>query len=262
MRARLLSAAVGLPLVLAAAWAGGPWLAGLVALVACVAIIEWLRLARLAGHLPLTAIGLLLTLALVVNGLFAARFTLPIVAAGLFAALVWQLARRDLRGAVGDLGVTMAGALYCGGLLSYALLLREVEEGRGWLLFALLTTFATDTAAFFVGRALGRHRWWPSVSPGKTWEGVAGGLVGVAGAAALLQLWLDLPAPWIVVLALGLAVGAVSQVGDLAESLLKRSAGVKDAGSLIPGHGGVLDRLDSIVFSLAVVYYGVAWGLR
>jgi phosphatidate cytidylyltransferase len=136
------------------------------------------------------------------------------------------------------------------------LLLRELEHsGRDWLLFALLVTFATDTGAFLIGRRWGQHKMCPAISPQKTWEGAAGGLVLAVLASVGLGVLLDPGlARWQQAL-IGATVGVVAQLGDLSESTLKRVSQVKDAGSIIPGHGGVLDRLDSLLFSIPFVFY-------
>ena len=130
--------------------------------------------------------------------------------------------------------------------------------GRAWLLLALLTVFATDTGAYFTGRAIGRHPMAPRISPNKTWEGAAGGLGAAVIAVVALGLAFDVDTPRWQQVIIGVAVGVASQLGDLLESRLKRVSNVKDAGSIIPGHGGVLDRLDSIVVSIPVVYYLLA----
>jgi phosphatidate cytidylyltransferase len=149
----------------------------------------------------------------------------------------------------------LAGILYVGLLLSYLVVLR-LESGRDWVFLALLATFGSDTAAFFVGRALGRHPLAPRISPGKTWEGAVAGLAG----AIIVCLLFTLPAPWrlpidyVQAIVLGILVSVFGQLGDLAESLLKRNTGIKESGSLMPGHGGLLDRMDSVVFAGVVVY--------
>lgn len=162
--------------------------------------------------------------------------------------------------------LAVAAALYFGGLLAFAApLSAHSVDGRLWLAFALLVTFAVDTAAYATGRAIGRRRLAPSISPAKTWEGAAGGLLAGAGAgAALAAIFATLAdAGFSLRPAAGAAVGVVLAVaaiaGDLAESWLKRRAGVKDAGGLIPGHGGFLDRLDSLAPNLAIVYYVQIW---
>ncbi|GAF86347.1 unnamed protein product, partial [marine sediment metagenome] len=142
--------------------------------------------------------------------------------------------------------------------------LRGLDDGRNWVFFALFVTFASDTTAFFIGRALGRHKLAPGISPGKTWEGAIGGILGaiVVSLFFTLNTPLILPLSWGQVILLGLLVSIFGQLGDLAESLFKRYTGVKDSGSVLPGHGGFLDRMDSVVFASAVVYYYVVWVIQ
>ena len=144
-----------------------------------------------------------------------------------------------------------------GWTLGHAARLEMRPDGPGWLLFLLLTTFSVDSAAFLVGRAWGRRRLAPAISPGKTWEGAFAGFVAGVAVAPILGALLALPLSVAEGLGLGAGMAVLAQLGDLAESLLKRSVGVKDAGVLVPGHGGVLDRYDSIVFPLLLVYYYV-----
>lgn len=158
-----------------------------------------------------------------------------------------------------DVGLTFAGALYTGGLLGYAPLLAAIQgtatagNGFAWLLTVLLGTAACDTGAYLVGSTLGRHKMIPHISPGKTWEGLGGAVLGSVVAALALSGLLKIGWPAAVVLGLFICAAAVS--GDLCESLLKRAAGVKDSGHIIPGHGGLLDRLDSILFVTLAVYW-------
>ena len=153
---------------------------------------------------------------------------------------------------------TLLGPVYIGFLLSHALLLSgDAQGGWQWLYFALLIAFANDTGAFFTGRLMGRHRLAPAISPGKTWEGAAGGLLWAVGAALALDYVLSLSLLLWQSAVLGVIIGVLGQAGDLLESALKRRAGVKDSGTLLPGHGGILDRLDSVIFTVPVVYYWV-----
>ena len=138
----------------------------------------------------------------------------------------------------------------------------SLDDGFLWVLLLLGTVFAADTAAYFVGRLLGRSRMAPRISPGKTWEGTAAGLAAAAAACATLAAVLDLPIALPFAAALGVALGVVAILGDLVESALKRACGVKDSGALVPGHGGVLDRLDSIVFNLPLMYHFIAWTVQ
>ena len=168
----------------------------------------------------------------------------------------------------------MGGPLYVGFFLAHALMLRKITEagvigfgptgleierapdlGRSWLLFAILVVFAADTGAYLVGRAVGSRPMAPNISPNKTWEGSIGGFASAVAAALVLGLVFDLGIPAWQQAVIGGVVGVVAQWGDLMESKLKRIADVKDAGSIIPGHGGSLDRLDSMLFALPAVYY-------
>ena len=169
---------------------------------------------------------------------------------------------------------TVAGVIYVGWLGAHFIALRGVEgaaggfsgldTGRRWVIIALVATFAADTFAYFVGHLWGKHKMAPSISPSKTWEGAAGGFVGGLGATLLLAYVLGIARGiswnfgWKLIV-LGCLIPIFALLGDLVESKFKRSTGVKDAGSIIPGHGGILDRLDSILFTVFVVYYYVIW---
>lgn len=154
-------------------------------------------------------------------------------------------------------GVRVLAGVACVALPFAALIaLRLDDAGLQWTALAFLVTFATDTGAYAVGRAVGRRKLAPSISPGKTWEGAVGGLVGAAAAAAALVVLLDgIESRLLSAVALGLGIGVVAQAGDLLESKVKRLADAKDSGRLIPGHGGLLDRLDSLLPVFPLVYY-------
>jgi phosphatidate cytidylyltransferase len=173
-------------------------------------------------------------------------------------SVVWLLRRSSTTRISSTWAATAATALYVGGLLFHAPVLHAIDDGREWVLFLLLATFATDICALLVGRAVGKRALAPSISPSKTWEGAAGGVLGaVATAVGGARAW-NLEIGLGQAVGLGILIGIVGQLGDLIESRLKRAADVKDSGWLLPGHGGVLDRLDSIVLNLAVVYYFVS----
>jgi phosphatidate cytidylyltransferase len=185
--------------------------------------------------------------------------------------MAWLVLRRRAGQTFTGWAWTVAGVLYTGWLLGHLVSLRALEDGQAWVLFVVLATFASDTAAFLFGSRFGRHRLAPEISPNKTWEGAIAGLAGAAAAGLLFTaatvftgdnpLYIDGLAIWQAVL-LGMIVSVFGQVGDLAESLLKRNAAAKDSGGVFPGHGGVLDRIDSIVFAGIVVYYVVVWAIR
>jgi phosphatidate cytidylyltransferase len=164
-----------------------------------------------------------------------------------------------------DVGTTLFAVLYAGWLPSLILRLRLVDEGAQWVLALLAATWLYDSGAFFAGKTLGRHKLWVAVSPKKTWEGCAGGLVLAMGALLGIRAVLDGHPAWMPLLPAALTterlawivplVCVAAQVGDLAESMLKRAANVKDSGALLPGHGGLLDKFDSFLFTGPLMYY-------
>jgi len=148
------------------------------------------------------------------------------------------------------------GLVYIPLLLSHLVLIRSQADGISWVFLPLCVVFSGDTVAYYAGTYLGRHKLCPAVSPGKTWEGAIGGLAASLGAGALYK-WLFLrELPWVPGLLLFAAIAVAGQVGDLFESELKRVAGVKDSGVLLPGHGGMLDRIDALLFAAPVAYCG------
>lgn len=257
---RVATAAVALPLLLAGLLLGPPLLA--VAIVAAAALLgtaELFALLAKGGIAPLRATGFVVMAAVFVDvarpgGLPGSAW--PFAAVALLASML--LRSRDIALAVPSGAGTLLAAAYLGGLggsIAALRVLDPVTEGAWRMLLLLAIVMGADTAAFFVGSAVGRHKLAPAVSPGKTVEGLAGGLVGgVLGALAVRWAGLrSLPvdhAVW-----LGLGAAALGTAGDLAESLIKRWAGVKDSGALFPGHGGMLDRLDSLLFAGPVLYY-------
>jgi phosphatidate cytidylyltransferase len=178
-----------------------------------------------------------------------------------FTALL--VSRRDLKEALPSVACTVFGVVWLGLLGSYLGLVRDAGDGDSLLYTLLFAVWLGDSAALFVGKLIGKHKLAPRVSPGKTVEGVAGQLAGSAlGVAAGRALFFSDLAPvlaWTDVFLLGALLAGASILGDLAESALKRGAGVKDAGGLFPGHGGVLDRIDSLLFAAPVMYYYSIW---
>ena len=268
MAQRVLTALVGIPVVLSAIWWGAPWLTMLVMLVAALGVWEVYKLTLPeTGRLPFT-LGALWAIALVLGGQAASDadnlllISLGIFLGGAFASLLWLIAfYRGSSIAVVSIYL-VGGPLYIGFLLAHTLALRDLGDtgslGRDWLLFTLLVTFSTDSGAYFTGLSIGRHRMAPTISPNKTWEGAAGGFILAVAAALVLGQALDLATPAWQYAVIGATVGVVAQLGDLFESKLKRLSHAKESGSIIPGHGGILDRLDSIVLSVPAVYYLLA----
>jgi phosphatidate cytidylyltransferase len=266
LKHRVITAAVGVPLVILAIWFGDPWpwFSLLIAAAALAGTYEFYHIANFDRREPLIYLGLLWSLALVLSPHYRNPDVLSIViTAAMLISLICLLLRPSRETAFRDWAWTIVGALYVGWLLSYWLNLRGLADGRNWVYLAMLTTFANDTGAFFIGRAKGKHKLAPTISPAKTWGGAIGGLISAILAAVVIAMVLNLISPftfkyWQIIL-LGFLVGLFAQLGDLVESLLKRSMGVKESGNLLPGHGGILDRFDSLIFVGAVVYYYVLW---
>ena len=261
---------VAIPLVVAAIWQGGLAFALLLAITSALAAWEFYRLAIGTGSVPLWGHGVIVSalIPLAVWARYAGWWTPPIT---IVLLLVLELLTVALwvRGSQGKplevVGITILGILYTGGMLAFAYALRyhrfAIEPIAGTLLVGmpLLLTWGTDTGAMFFGSNWGRAKLMPSVSPRKTVVGTIGGglvavVVAVAYARFALQPYARLSMPLLSAIGFGLLVSAAGQVGDLVESMLKRQAGVKDSSELIPGHGGALDRVDSLLFTLPVSF--------
>jgi phosphatidate cytidylyltransferase len=263
LKKRFITALWGIPLLGAAIWFSipeypFPLFTVLVAIWGMLAAFEFYKMAAGKKLAPLTCFGLVWTLLFIISPHCTYELTLPLLlTSAVVLSLFCLLARRQKEGALLGWAWTIAGILYLGWLLSHFVALRGLDDGRNWVFLALAATFASDTAAYFVGRALGRHKLAPAISPGKTWEGTIAGFLGAIIVGLLFTLALPL-SYWQAAL-LGFLVSLFGQLGDLGESLLKRNMGVKDSGNLLPGHGGFLDRIDSVVLAGVVVYYYVVW---
>ena len=255
LRTRLLSAAALIPVLLLAIWAGGYWTAALAALAALLALREAGALLRAARWRPLVYEGAAWGAAIVVVAPTGTRMLGLALAAGALATIAVAVATRRSAAAVGDWTITAGAVAYVALPLTALVLLREGGAGAAWLIVAFFGTFATDTGAYAVGKLVGRHKMAPRISPGKTWEGAAGGLVAGTGATvALVAVLGPIETALAAAALLGAGIAIAGQAGDLAESWLKRLAGAKDSGTLIPGHGGILDRMDSLFPVFPLVY--------
>ena len=255
LRLRLLSAAIAIPVLLAVIWAGGYWVAGAAALAGLIAAYELLGLLSQGGRRPLQNEGAAWAAGMAAVAIVNGEWVLMVLGGGGAGALVASVAMKRSAESVGSWFFTVIGVAYVGLPMASIVLMREGDSGLEWLAIALLATFATDSGAFAVGKLIGKHKMAPNISAGKTWEGAAGGFAAAVGATGGLVIILD---PGSVSLSagvvLGAGVGVVAQVGDLIESKLKRVANVKDSGRLIPGHGGLFDRVDSLVLVFPLVY--------
>lgn len=255
LASRILVAVVGLPVVLGALWAGGWWLFALVAPAAIVALHEYFAMTRPLRPLSLAGYAGL------VGVLFALREGDFVWAVGaLLGTVVLAFLLKGLGGTQGSataaVGVTLLGTAWIGIGLGGVLLVRDIEGfGRTAAFAVVLAVFADDTAAYFGGRLLGRHKLAPTISPGKTWEGflfgtVAGVFVVFVALYQDRDEFLDIGQS----LVLGAVVVLAAPLGDLFESMVKRDMGIKDSGKILAGHGGVLDRVDAILFAFPAAY--------
>jgi len=258
LKKRLITALMGLPLLIAVVWFDKPlpWFTVFIAIWGLMAAYEFYRLVGVSGIYSLTVFGLFFTLLIIISPHCPSPFAAPLlVTLAVVLPLIWLVLRQRVERAFTGWAWMVVGFLYVGWMLSILIDLR-LEAGRNWTLFAFFTTFGSDSAAYFIGRVLGRHRLAPRISPQKSWEGAIGGMLG----AAAVSLLFTLSTPLHITLGIGqgivlaLLVSIFGQIGDLAESLLKRNTGVKESGSVFPGHGGFLDRMDSVVFAGITVY--------
>ncbi len=256
---RVGTALVALPPLLAVLFLGPPWLTVLVVAAAlAVGLFEFFGLLRARGLRPMQRVGYVLATAFFLEVMRPGAAPVPLLPLVALLLLAFALSRGADLESVSAASATLLGAVYVGalgGTMAGLRVMGPVEEGAWRFVLLLVIIFLSDSAAFFVGHAFGRRRLAPSVSPGKSVEGAMGGILGgVAGAVVVREIGLPgLPLAHSV--GLGAAVAAIGIIGDLDESLLKRWAGVKDSGALFPGHGGMLDRLDSLLFGAPVLYY-------
>lgn len=274
---------VAAPVALWIVLAGGAALAGLLAVASAIAATEFYRIGTAAGHRPLARTGSALAglTPLAVHAQYLGLLTprLSHAAAVLLALMALAIWRRGADGKpLAAVAVTALGVVYTGGMLSFAYALRyhdyaaggarvgsfDIAAGGVLLALPVLLTWATDIGAFQVGRMVGGRKLMPSVSPGKTVSGAIGGIVSSVIVAWLYTRFALQPAAQLAlttagIVLFGVAISIVAQIGDLFESLLKREANVKDSGTLLPGHGGVLDRLDSLFFVLPAAHLLLRW---
>jgi phosphatidate cytidylyltransferase len=268
---RWLTAFVAIPVVLVFVWFGGWWAFVATASVVVVSCLEFYMMLLHIKQRPLIWISLGLSLLFLVSAMLPEQ-RLLILEVGVGASILLSFPcffwRKELEGALVDWALTLVIAFYIGWPMSLLLLLRQFEpavfhpasgallylpRGMWWLMTVFLGVWSFDGAAFFSGRRFGRHKLAPLISPAKTWEGVIGGLVACI-VACLLTTVVPLGVPWYLSVLLAVLIGASATLGDLSESLIKRQTNRKDSGQIMPGHGGMLDRMDSLLFAIIVVY--------
>ena len=261
MLLRLITAGLLIPVLVGSIWAGGIFFTLLIGLTAVIATSEFGNLKKLSGDrpsIPIAATGTLLLICLVhkVSHTNLANWhILELITILSIVTVPLMIKKHQSSTNFVNISMTAGIFVYCGGLMSHSIALRNIDHGAEWLYLVFAVTFINDTAALVFGKVLGSRPLIPTVSPNKTWEGALAGLgfslIGCIAAFNFLDIPHDTWDPYI----LGIVIAVTGQAGDLLISRLKRLAQVKDSGWVIPGHGGVLDRIDSIVPNLVVVYY-------
>jgi len=257
---RVISGLLFLPVFYLVAWKLPPaYFTAFVLAAAAVGQYEFYRMARARGAHPL------LTLGIALGALIVLEFHHPLlpemgrffpVAAGMLLIMVARLfSPRPVDGALEDVASTFLGVFYVAMLFAFQVAIHTGADGKQWLVFLYFIIWASDIGAYSIGIPFGKHRLFEKVSPKKSIEGFIGALVASAAMALLCRAWFMPQIGMGEVVGIALVLTVVGTIGDLAESLLKRAAGVKDSGGLIPGHGGILDRMDSMLFAAPVLYY-------
>jgi len=257
---RVITAVIAIPVVLAFVWLSGWWGFAVAFLAVILSVYELHNMMVHEGYHPIIWMSFALSILFLLAAMFPQQ-RLILLEVGLSAALLITLpllfVRKKLDGAMVDWSLTLAIPVYLGWPMSVFLLLRGfqggITPGFWWVLTVFLGVWGFDSGAFFAGHFFGKHKLAPSISPAKTWEGVAGGLVFSIAAALLCTTW-PLGVSWYLAILLGILIGIASTLGDLTESLIKRQTHVKDSGQFMPGHGGLLDRIDSLLFAVIVVF--------
>lgn len=254
---RLLTALILLPLVLVTIIKGAPWLFALMLSLLClVAMLEFFAMALPERRLELHPFALLGALALATPLLGDGRiFIMLFAVAFLLAGFHFLFRLQDMTKVAQELSLVVTAFLYIPFLMAHLLMLRLLPLGSNWLLLIMLIVMTNDSAAYYIGSAFGKHRLYEAVSPKKSIEGALGGLFGSLAGTLLAKFTFFPQLGFSDAIITAVVIGIIGQLGDLFESLLKRSFGVKDSGSIFPGHGGVLDRMDSIIFAAPVTYY-------
>jgi phosphatidate cytidylyltransferase len=268
LRSRVLVAVILLPIGIAVIYFGGWVFIAFVALILALAAWEYSRISILSDYQPGTVIAMIGAACLALGRGWNEFESAPLIISLLIIASMsyHMLAYERGRDQAGtDFAITLTAALYPGWLGAYLVSIRSLPAGFWWLLLVLPCVWLADSGAYFVGRAVGRHKLSPRLSPKKTWEGyLAGVIVGTIGAVGLVYLWRIWAEPAFSITPLqaallGFLLSATTTLGDLGESMIKRQSGVKDSSNLLPGHGGVFDRIDSWLWAGLIGYYFIVW---
>ena len=257
---RVISGLLFLPIFYLVTWVLPPvYFMALVLAAVAIGQYEFYRMAQALGSHPLQvpgiAVGALMVLEFYHPLVPALGTFLPVAASALLIMVARLFSPRPVDGAIEDAASTFLGVFYVAMLFAYQVGVRTGEDGKQWLVFLYFIIWASDIGAYSIGIPFGKRRLYEKVSPKKSIEGLLGALVASAAMALLCRVWFMPPIGAGEAIAIALMLAVVGTVGDLVESLFKRAAGVKDSGTIIPGHGGILDRMDSMLFAAPVLYY-------
>jgi phosphatidate cytidylyltransferase len=262
MMGRILTILIGVPVISFCVYSGGLAFLILVLTLALIAVNEFYNLMMKKGFFPAYYVGNLITLFFIIFAYYALKRNwepahsaiLTLAAAVALGSGIFLKREKDT---IIDVAVTILGMIYVGWFFSYLIFIRSLTEHGGYLFFLLFTVWAMDIAAYLAGKVFGHTLLVPSISPKKTWEGALAGFITCLLAAVVFSKTAQLEIGHALVL--GALIGIVGQFSDLVESLIKRDAGVKDSSALMPGHGGMLDRIDSFILTAPLMYYYVTW---
>lgn len=242
---------------LAILWKGFPFFI-IIVIIALLGLKELYSIAHKRGYRPSYILGSILTLYFIiitVYDIYCLNYYIENIIITFFIILIFifQLFKKDFSKVLAEISITIFGSIYLGYLLSFILKIKDLYNGNYYLISLLIITWANDVGAYLIGTKLGKNKIFPKISPKKTIEGSIGGVIfGIAG-TFVSKDWLNLT--FNELLSLGLIISIIAQLGDLFESVLKRGSGIKDSGTLIPGQGGILDCLDSLIFTAPIFYY-------
>ncbi len=256
---RTTTALLFLPIFYVVAWRlSSVYFTVLVMTAAVIGQYEFYRMVRARGFHPNVALGSALGVLVILafyRRLPGADMVLAITAVTILVLVARLFSPRAVDGAIEDIASTLLGILYVALLFAFQVGIRTGHDGKQWLVFLYFVIWASDIGAYAIGVPFGRHRLYEKISPKKSIEGLIGALAASIGMAVLCRKWFMPPTGAGEAVALGLALAVVGTIGDLAESLIKRAAGVKDSGGIVPGHGGILDRMDSMLLAAPVLYF-------
>jgi len=262
MRARILTILISVPVIWTCTYYGGIPFLILVLALALASINEFYNMMMKKGYFPAYWVGNLIAIFFIIFAHLALKRhwepaqSAILTSAVAIAAISGIFLKRE-KDTIVDVAVTILGMIYIGWFFSYLIFIRSLTVHGGYLFFLIITIWANDIVAYLAGRYFGRHKLAPQISPNKTWEGAVAGFITCVLAAEIFSGIAMINGTHAIIL--GVLIGIVAQFSDLVESLIKRDAGVKDASNILPGHGGVLDRMDSFILTAPLMYYYVVW---